>query len=312
MINIEDVKNTIIYGLALETLKKFPDKCINSVITSPPYWQLRDYNFPDQWGLEPTFQEYLEHLWTLMDEIYRILKDDGTVWINLGDTYNSPMGINIKKNNNYPIKSQCIIPHRFYIGCADGINGHKQWVCRNDIIWAKRNCMPESCADRFSKKCEFFFFMTKQGQYYFDLHNIKDKYAESTMNRKKSGIRDGGKTDKSGFKPESQRKAFIKMKSGILGGKNPGNISDFWDISVKFSHEKHFATFNTKLVSKPIIAGCPEGGIILDPFAGTSTTLIRAYELGRQFIGIDGNSEYVEFSNKRLKNQNLRLELRFL
>lgn len=133
-----------------------PNEFLDCVITSPPYWQLRDYGYEGQWGMENTYNDYLENLWSLMDEIYRVLKNDGTVWINLGDTYED--------------KCLLLIPHRFAIGCIE-----RGWLMRNDIIWAKRNAMPESVSDRFSKKHEYLFFMTKSTNYYFDLDSVRDK-----------------------------------------------------------------------------------------------------------------------------------------
>lgn len=330
--------NKIHHGLCLDIIKTFPDKSINMVLTSPPYWQLRDYGFSEQWGMEPTFQEYLEHLWNLMDEIHRVLKDDGTCWINLGDSYNTNHDTGNKFDNekyggknkvhcgramskDLPLKCLCLIPHRFAIGCID--NG---WILRNDIIWAKSNGMPESCTDRFSKKHEFVFFFVKNQKYYFDLGGIRDKLKESSLIRSLYASR-SEKTNQGicgGMTLESQKKYFNKIKSmkaynnkKIGGqvrdnhdihncynflGKNPGDVSDFWDISTKSSREKHFATFNTELLNKPIIAGCPEGGVILDPFSGMGTTLLRAKELKRNYIGIEGNAEYHKRSEEILKS----------
>jgi DNA modification methylase len=149
----------------LETLKRMPNDFIDCVITSPPYWQLRDYGYEGQWGLEPTHQEYLENLWKMMDEIHRVLKPSGTCWINLGDTYG---------------KNKCLLllPHQFAIGCIN-----RGWIMRNDIVWAKRNGMPESVNDRFSKKHEYFFFMVKSQDYYFDLDSVRDKVKDASLKR---------------------------------------------------------------------------------------------------------------------------------
>ena len=184
--------NQVIQGDCLDVIKTFPDKSINCVITSPPYWQLRDYGWNGQWGLEKTYQEYLEHLWQLMCEIHRALKDDGTVWINLGDSYSNSnvcgwTGLeseNFKQKaqphrvKDLPAKCLMLIPHRFTIGCID-----RGWILRNDIIWAKRNGMPESVTDRFSKKHEYIFFMVKSQKYYFDLDGIRDKQKEISLKR---------------------------------------------------------------------------------------------------------------------------------
>lgn len=302
-------KAKIICGDVLETIKKFPDGCIDSVITSPPYWQLRDYGYPEQWGLEPRYEEYLEHLWSLMDEIYRVLKNTGTVWVNLGDSYsqrnanNSSNHIqsnskisNSKKNaervasqKGYAYKCLMLIPHRFVIGCID-----RKWILRNDIIWAKRNAIPESILDRFSKKHEFFFFMVKNTKYYFDLDGIRDKNQTLVQSRKSIfGKSEGGELGA----------AYGRVCGSNENGKNPGDISDFWDIPTRPSFDKHYATFNTKLIDKPIIAGCPKNGIILDPFCGSGTTLVRAIQLDRRAIGIDGSAEYCEMAKRKIDDE---------
>ena len=168
--------NKIYNEPCLETLKRMPDNFIDCVITSPPYWQLRDYGYDGQWGLEPTYQEYLENLWSMMDEIWRVLKPTGTVWINLGDTYNNAQN----KVTKEPNKCLLLIPHRFAIGCIE-----RGWILRNDIIWAKRNGMPESVTDRFTKKHEFIFLMVKNEKYYFDLDSVRDKVKAESLERYK-------------------------------------------------------------------------------------------------------------------------------
>ena len=179
--------NTIQHGLALDVLKKIPDDSINCVITSPPYWQLRNYGFDEQWGLEPTFEEYLENLNKFMKEVYRVLKKDGTAWINLGDSYGTVSG-NMKKPDQKWKHSYCgeslkinqsksikkcllLIPHRFAINCIE--NG---WILRNDIVWAKRNAMPEPVKDRFTKKHEYIFLFSKSEKYYFDIDSVRLKH----------------------------------------------------------------------------------------------------------------------------------------
>jgi len=372
-------KNGKLYFCDILTgLKTLPDKSVNSVITSPPYWQLRDYGFPDQWGLEPTYQEYLEHLWQMMDEIWRVLRDDGTVWINLGDTYSaggrgSSCDLSDKQKSNTGtvalanlgsrkppegMKSKCLllIPHRFAIGCID-----RGWIMRNDIIWAKRNGMPESCRDRFSKKHEYFFFMVKQQKYYFDLDGVRDKHSYQDKrgdNRVKYFGKSGGENEQSG--------SYMGQSTN---GKNPGDVSDFWNIPTKPSSKKHYATYNFDLIDKCIIAGCPEfvckkcgkprvkiiekiekeyykkedcstkqfskshhseqiqyenlgltdcgcnagfeGGTILDPFNGTGTTTLRADQLNRKWIGLDGSEEYSKIAKKSMENEFNQIKLEF-
>lgn len=297
--------NKIYEGTCLDVIKTFPDKSIDCVITSPPYWQLRDYGWSGQWGMEKTFQEYLEHLWELMDEVWRVLKDTGTVWVNLGDTYNGnktgnddPKINDAVRNNGgvakmkgkEPDKCLLLIPHRFAIGCID-----RNWIIRNDIVWAKRNGMPESVSDRFSKKHEYFFLMAKKDGYYFDLESIRDNHLWAKRDKRsqvEGGVLSGGKTASGEY--GTNKVAYNP------NGKNPGSVSDFWDIPTKGNSDSHFASYNTNLIDKPIIAGCPKGGIILDPFCGTATTGCRAIDLQRKFIGIEGSSEYVKIGNKKL------------
>jgi DNA modification methylase len=282
IIDVSNGLNKIYNEPCLETLKKMPNDFLDCVISSPPYWQLRDYGYDGQWGLEPTFQQYLEHMWEMMDEIYRVLKPTGTCWINLGDTYNNSGWAGDKKDKyndqpivasgtkagrggqkGFPDKCLILIPHRFAIGCID-----RGWLVRNDIIWAKRNGMPEPVNDRFTKKHEYIFLMTKSKKYYFDLDSIKDK--------------------------------LINENDSDYKGKNPGTVSDFWDIKTKPSTVKHYASYNVELITKPILAGCPEGGLIYDPFMGSGTTAIHSIMNNRNFIGSEMSSEYLEIANKRI------------
>lgn len=297
--------NKVYNECCLDTLKKMPNNFLDSVVTSPPYWQLRDYGYPEQWGLEPTFEEYLQHLWQMMDEIYRVLKSEGTCWINLGDTYGTQSGglrskntfdpknpkatINIIEQPKSLHKCLLLIPHRFAIGCID-----RGWIVRNDIIWAKRNGMPESVTDRFSKKHEYFFFMVKSEKYYFDLDSIRDKHKESSLNR----IEYGWKSEHSSIgniDTDKMGDRFCNPK-----GKNPGDVSDFWDIQTKPNKESHYAQYSDNLIKKPIIGGCPEGGLIYDPFMGSGSTADACIRTNRNFIGSEMSKEYFDICQKRI------------
>jgi DNA modification methylase len=294
----------------LETLKKMPSDFLDCVISSPPYWQLRDYGYDGQWGLEPTFQKYLEHLWEMMDEIYRVLKPTGTCWINLGDTYargsrakyaHSNQSLRSKHEQliepntkpNYEGLDKCLIliPHRFAIGCID-----RGWIVRNDIIWAKRNGMPESVNDRFAKKHEYIFLMTKSKKYYFNLDAIRDKHIWESDKRNDGNRHEYNENAKS----HNDNKVGAKGVSFNPNGKNPGSVSDFWDIKTKPSSVKHYASYNVELITKPILAGCPEGGLIYDPFMGSGTTAIHAIMNNRNFIGSEMSIDYLEIANKRI------------
>lgn len=294
----------------IETLKKMPNDFLDCVITSPPYWQLRDYGYDGQWGLEPTFQQYLEHLWEMMDEIYRVLKPSGTCWINLGDTYargtrkknstndslrNTTKKIEPNSSPEYNGLDKCLllIPHRFAIGCID-----RNWIVRNDIIWAKRNGMPEPVNDRFTKKHEYIFFMSKSKKYYFNLDAIRDKHIWEN-DKRNDGKRHQYKVN---AKSHNDLKVGAKGVSFNPLGKNPGTVSDFWDIKTKPSSVKHYASYNVELITKPILAGCPEGGLIYDPFMGSGTTAIHSIMNNRNFIGSEMSIEYLEIANKRISD----------
>lgn len=295
-------------GDVLTTLKSFPDASVDCVITSPPYWQLRDYGWKGQWGLEKTFDEYLTHLWEFMDEIKRILKTTGTVWINLGDTYGTQSGTGTgkayhSKTTNKHVsngdtllkgklahKCQLLLPHRFAIGCTE-----RGWILRNDIIWAKPNGMPESVKDRFSKKHEYIFFFSKQTDYYFDLDAIREPHKDNSFKRVKH--------DWNGHREKGSAFENMNIKNMLHpDGKNPGDVSDYWSVSTKANSSKHFATFNSNLILKPILAGCPKGGIVLDPFCGTGTTGITAIQQQRNFIGIEGKKQYCTIATKNIKD----------
>jgi len=307
--------NKIYNESCLNTLSKMQDNYLDCVITSPPYWQLRDYGYDGQWGLEPSYNEYLKHLWSLMDAIYLKLKDGGTVWVNLGDTYSTQSGTNaalargknyesestyltnrgesekLIKPKNMPNKCLLLIPHRFAIGCID-----RGWIVRNDIIWAKRNGMPESVVDRFSKKHEYFFFMVKSEKYYFDLDAVRSKHIHANDKRN-----DGERhIYKDGVKSLNNDMLATNAVSFNPMGKNPGSVSDFWDIPTKPSSNEHYAAYNDELIKKPILAGCPENGIIYDPFMGTGSTAEAALRSNRTFIGSEMSEKYCKIAEKRL------------
>ena len=300
--------NKIYKEPCLDTLRKMPNDFLDCVITSPPYWQLRDYGYEGQWGLEPTFDLYLEHLWQMMDEVKRVLKPTGTAWINLGDTYargkrnkdaindtlrNTNLKIAPKSKPNYNglNKTLLLLPHRFAIGCID-----RGWIVRNDIIWAKRNGMPESVTDRFSKKHEYFFLMSKSEKYFFDLDAIRDKH--KCENDKRN---DGNRHEyKEGVKSQNNDMLATNAVSFNPLGKNPGSVADFWDIPTKGSTSEHYASYNDNLLKKPMLAGCPEDGLVYDPFMGTGSTAEVAIRTNRNFIGSEMSLDYIKITEKRL------------
>ena len=296
------IETNKIYCDCLEVLKTFPDKCINMVMTSPPYWALRDYGIEGQLGLEKTFEEYITKLCDIFDEIKRVLRDDGTIWVNLGDTYG---GANSRASNNGRAgygndregvysrgqdKSLCCIPDRFKI---EMIN--RGWICRNEIIWYKKNCMPSSVKDRFTVDYEKIFFFSKNKKYYFE-----QQFEEQTTEP---------------FEPRlSQHRAWDNDPS-MTRGKGENSIMKYnpqgrnkrcvWTINTKPYKEAHFAVFPPELCETPIKAGCPENGIVLDPFFGSGTVGLVADKLNRKWIGIELNPKYCEIAEKRLQQETL-------
>lgn len=311
----------IIQGDSLEVLKTLPDESVDCVITSPPYWALRDYGCEGQLGLEPTFQEYIDKLCNIFDEVKRVLKKEGTCWVNIGDTYmgnssysekgrqgfgNDKIGMINKKQWIDPKyekagesrlrgrehvlsgqiieKSLCQIPSRFAIEMTN-----RGWILRNEIIWHKPNCMPSSVEDRFTVDFEKVFFFVKSKKYYFEqiLEPYESEPSESDRNRNKAGEKYNG----TGLFSEGERDYYCK------GGRNKRTV---WSITTKGFSEAHFATYPEALVEPMIKSGCPLGGIVLDPFSGSGTTGRVAIDNGREYIGIELNPEYIKIQEKRL------------
>lgn len=312
--------NTIIAGDALEKLKDLPDESIDCVITSPPYWALRDYGADRQLGQEPDFLEYVANLCNIFDEVKRVLKPAGTLWVNIGDTYSTVSGGMRERSNSprpkygkyqsgaksmalkqpktkYPPKTLLQIPSRFAIEMVD-----RGWILRNEIIWHKSNVMPQSVKDRFTVDYEKVFLFTKSKKYYFNqlFEPSKDPADDArriskakTYNRRAQG---GNSTFNGPDRSEAELKVLLER------GRNMRTV---WTIPTKPFKEAHFATFPKRLVIPMIEAGCPQEGIVLDPFFGSGTTGVVAKELGRQYIGIELNPEYIEIADKRLAQQNL-------
>ena len=307
-----ETENGILYnGDVFEVLKNFPEGSIDCVITSPPYWALRDYGVEGQIGLEKDFNEYLEKLWRVFDEIYRILKPTGTVWVNLGDTYmnNSSYssrgrrGFNPKegmiyKSGSVKQKSLCLIPERFAIGMVE-----RGWILRNVIIWHKPNPMPESVKDRFTVDFEYIYFFVKQKKYYFEqqFEPIKDDFETYKKKLPKSP------TNKT---LQEAGRGIIKYRDTILESYWKGrNKRTTWSITTKPFPEAHFAVFPPEIPETCIKAGCPEGGVVLDPFIGSGTTAVVAEKLKRKWVGIELNPEYCKIAEKRIKEETKQMKL---
>lgn len=299
--------NEIIQGDALEVLRTMPDENIDMVMTSPPYWNLRNYGMPSQLGLEPTFQKYIEKLCDIFDEVKRVLKKEGTCWVNLGDTYNGnktgytdtnkngkvPTDNLIKKKKSVELteKSLCQIPSRFAIEMAT-----RGWILRNEIIWHKPNAMPTSVKDRFTVDFEKLFFFTKNKKYYFETQF--EEFRSNNYDRTRMA---NARTEYAGKWGQEANGAIKTQRAFVAGNKQGRNKRCVWNINTKPYTGAHFAVYPEELCRIPINAGCPTGGIILDPFCGSGTTLKVAKELGRNYIGIELNSSYIDIANKRIE-----------
>ena len=294
--------NSILEGDALKKLKELPDQFVNMCMTSPPYWALRDYGVKGQLGLEPTFDEYINKLCNIFDEVKRVLRDDGTCWVNLGDTYfgsgkcagvdNTPRTIKGK----LPDKTLTMIPMRFAIEMVN-----RGWILRNTIIWHKRSCMPSSVKDRFTVDFEYLFFFSKKKNYYFETQY--EGYSKAT--RDDSRFNPGSKKNHTYDRKTEHQPNELKIKAqrgGFKQGNEKGrNKRTVWTINPKPFKDSHFAVYPEELCETPIKAGCSKGGIVLDPFFGAGTTGVVALKQSKKFIGIELNPEYIEIAKARLK-----------
>ena len=295
----------IICGDALTELRKLPDESVNMCCTSPPYWGLRDYGVPGQLGLERTPEEYVE----VFREVRRVLRKDGTLWLNLGDSYTS--GGRPDRDHSLVSKSSGLTNRSAGMNRADTPPGLKPkdlvgipwrvafalqadgWWLRQDIIWAKPNPMPESVRDRCTKAHEYIFMLTKSARYWYDAEEVKE---ERTTEHE--GHQFGGNK-------YNQVNVRIKHSPGShYESSGQRNLRDVWSITTKpmpkvFGQE-HFATFPPEIPELCIKAGCPKGGKVLDPFFGAGTTGLVALRLGREFIGIELNEKYCEMARKRI------------
>lgn len=277
--------NKIYTGHALDVLKTLPECSVNMCITSPPYWGLRDYKtnpaiWNDGWqgelGAESNFNQYINHLCDVFDEVKRVLKDDGTCWVNIGDSYNK--------------KSLTLIPFRFAIEM-----GNRGWTVRNVIIWQKPNATPQSVKDRFTVDFEYLFFFSKNKKYYFEqqLEPIK----QSTYNRCKTGCGINKGANYQGLNKKNFERLQQRILDGTIAGRNKRTV---WQIATHAYHGAHFAVFPPALIETPIKAGCPENGIVLDPFIGSGTTAFVAEKLNRNWLGIELNPEYAKLAEERI------------
>jgi DNA modification methylase len=322
---IEKLKiNTVVCGDSLAVLKTFPNESVDCVITSPPYFNLRDYGVNGQIGLEKTYQEYIDKLIAVFDEVKRILKKDGTCFINLMDTYGGSGGLGYKQSysnvnqstggkenislksklgikTNYLQKSLMMIPERFGIAMID-----RGWINRNCLIWIKPNAMPESVQDRWKKAHEYIFFFTKSKKYYFNLDAIRTPHKDISIKRadyEQGRNALGQNVSSMGDKSKKYGMSARQVKLNPKGAVPPDYLIVNTNCSEFDTVKEHYATYPTKLIVPLIKAGCPDKGIVLDPFFGSGTTGLVAKFLGRNYIGIELNPEYIKLAKQRLSQQ---------
>lgn len=341
----------ILHADVLDGLRSLSDESVHCVVTSPPYWGLRDYGVAGQIGLEPTPAAYLERMLEVFVEVLRVLRRDGTCWLNIGDSYAGSWGAqgqqgasgqvagrsacaerqiacaarvdsgagSLKRTPGLKNKDMCGIPWRLALALQAG-----GWWLRSDIIWAKPNPMPESVTDRPTKSHEYLFLLTKAERYFYDAAAIREPAAGSndhdltgpgyaapgqsahtgTRKAKVPGGWDTGAGAHGTIHRDGRTSAEYQVVE-TLPGRNARSV---WSIATEPCPEAHFATFPQSLVTRCIKAGCPAGGVVLDPFMGSGTVALVAKKLGRHFIGVELNADYIRIAEKRLQPVGLLME----
>ena len=327
-------RNKVYHTDALTLLKAMPSGSVNCIVTSPPYFGLRDYQVDGQIGLEETPREYVDKLVMIFHEARRVLRDDGVLWVNIGDSYaggGNYRGINEETlspkqrsnggshgipqnlgvmNSGLPPKSLLGIPWRVAFGLQDD-----GWILRSDVIWHKPNPMPESVTDRPTKAHEYVFLFAKSGKYFYDKDAIATPVKPDSIKRQGRAVSDThknlngapGQPPHSMFQPRPNKqdalgkRTYAGFNERYENAETPmANKRSVWTVPTVGFPGAHFATFPPDLIEPMILAGCPAGGLVLDPFMGSGTTALVARSHGRDYIGSELNSEYVEIARERL------------
>ncbi|MGP4102288.1 DNA methyltransferase [Nonomuraea sp. KM90] len=316
--------STLYLGDAREVLAELPAGSVDCIVTSPPYYGLRDYGVEGQYGQEPTLAAYIETLQKTFCEARRVLADDGTLWLNLGDSYaanSDGWARGADYNPHQPVvrpRSRLSVPPKNLLGMPWRVAFALQedgWILRNAIIWHKPNAMPQSVLDRVSTRHEMIFLMVKQQRYWFDLDAIREPHSEarSSTRRTRCGGKPGGNVRTSRHldgKYQDDRDAFCGKHYGNAmlptgrrhavahpNGRNPGDV---WSISTRPLKAAHFAAFPIDIPLRAIAAGCRPAGTVCDPFAGAATTALAARQLDRSFIGIEISEPFCDLARARI------------
>jgi len=320
----------------LTGLTNLPDNSVDCCVTSPPYFGLRNYGNDEQIGLEETPELFVAQLVEVFEKVKKVLKPEGTLWLNLGDSYSgSGKGVGdttiskqttnkgsregVLTKTKTGLKSKDLIGIPWMVAFALRANG---WYLRQDIIWHKPNPMPESVTDRCTKAHEYVFLLSKSPKYYFDNEAIKTEIADTTIKRlmqdrqhqigsdrvpgKTNGNMKAVGTLRKGYEHRGEGDKKLGSHSGnyaadgsIIGG-GKANKRSVWTVTTKPFKEAHFATFPEALITDCILAGCPENGIVLDPFMGAGTTGLVAKKLNRNYVGFELNPEYIKIAESRI------------
>lgn len=316
-------------GDCREQLKRLPDNSVDCCITSPPYYGLRDYGVDNQIGLEETPEQYIDELVSIFRDVKRVLKDDGTLWVNIGDTYNASsyhkdtkaVGNSKKQLSNVgsydnvvnrPMDKNCkpkdLIGIPWMLAFALRADG---FYLRQDIIWDKVNPMPEPVKDRCVKSHEYIFLLSKSPRYYFDYAAIQE---EANYDGRKDTVHKGSKKyDGVAIMPNNHPQTLASGGHERWDFTEDGiairNKRDVWRVPNKPTAEAHFATFPPKLIEPMILAGSREGGTVLDPFSGSGTTGLVSLMNKRNYVGIELNEEYIQISLNRLRKECANCEI---
>ncbi len=301
----QDAHVTLHHGDALAVLTDLPDRSVDCIVTSPPYFGLRDYGVDRQIGAEPSPVEFVAALVAVFREARRVLADDGTLWLNLGDSYvhkkaSGPQGRNGERAtrtftadaaggwSGLPDKNLLGIPWRVAFALQDD-----GWILRSDIIWHKPNAMPESVTDRLSNRHEHMFMFSKKPRYWFDLDPIREPQSPESIARRSRGDWRGKEGWSEAYHGNPPAGLARQAARNVGTGSNPGDV---WTIATQPFSEAHFATMPPALAERCIQAGCKPGGTVLDPFSGSGTTGLAAARRGRRYVGIDLNADYLDLS----------------
>lgn len=346
---LQDADVTLYHGDALAVLRELPDESVDCCVTSPPYLGLRDYAIDGQIGLEPTIGEYVQSLVEVLNEVRRVLRGRGTLWLNLGDSYNAynggagpgsklsqrqtearprlSSGFGLQQKELKP-KDLMMVPARVAIALCDA-----GWYLRSEIIWCKPNGMVESITDRPTKSSERVYLLSKERRYYFGQDELRQPFATGSEARyayafggpkSEAAVANGLRTRPVGMRGPDGRHKTKRVEDGNAHGSYVGaygrerwpndagaNIRDWWVIPVESLQgvDEHHAVMAREVARRCILGGCPEGGVVLDPFGGSGTTALVARSLQRKSVLIELNPRYCDLIADRTRQQSLLAEV---